>query len=102
MIGAHVLRAGVSWFLIDMMKRGVIDHIALNGAGPIHDWEFALIGATTESVARYVRTGEFGLWEKTGRLNDVIAAAFVKGMGLGESVGQAMAAAPFPHKEVSG
>ena len=57
MMGAHVLRAGVSRFLIDMMKRGLIDHIAMNGAGPIHDWEFALIGATTESVARYIRTG---------------------------------------------
>ena len=66
-MGAHVLRAGVQRHLIDLMERGLIDHIAMNGAGPIHDWEFALIGATTESVARYVRTGEFGLWDETGR-----------------------------------
>ena len=51
-MGAHVLRAGVQRHLIDLMERGLIDHIAMNGAGPIHDWEFALIGATTESVAR--------------------------------------------------
>jgi hypothetical protein len=100
-MGAHVLRAGVQRHLIDMMERGLIDHIALNGAGPIHDWEFALIGATTESVARYVRTGEFGLWEETGRINDVIAAGVRDGMGIGESVGQAIAEGDFPHKEIS-
>src|SRR5262245_37410260 len=49
-MGAHVLRAGVSRYLIDLMERGLITHIAMNGAGPIHDWELALIGATTESV----------------------------------------------------
>ena len=100
-MGAHVLRAGVQRHLIDLMERGLVDHIALNGAGPIHDWEFALVGATTESVARYVRTGEFGLWEETGRLNDVIAAGVSTGMGLGEAVGQAIAEGPFTHKDVS-
>src|SRR5919204_2362391 len=74
MMGAHVLRAGVQRHLIDLLERGLIDHVAMNGAGPIHDWELALVGATTESVARYVRTGEFGLWEETGRMNDVIRA----------------------------
>jgi hypothetical protein len=100
-MGAHVLRAGVQRHLIDLLERGLIDHIALNGAGPIHDWEFALIGATTESVARYVRTGEFGLWEETGKLNDVIAAGVSSGMGIGEAVGKAIAEGPFPHKDVS-
>src|SRR5438309_2874520 len=100
-MGAHVLRAGVQRHLIDLMERGLVDHIALNGAGPIHDWEFALIGATTESVARYVRSGEFGLWEETGRLNDVIAAGVSSGMGLGEAVGRAIAEGPSPHKDVS-
>src|SRR5262249_9788836 len=57
MMGAHVIRAGVSRYLIAMMERGFVTHIAMNGAGPIHDWEFALIGGTTESVARYVQTG---------------------------------------------
>src|SRR5262249_40515933 len=48
LMGAHVLRAGVSRYLIDMMESGDLTHLAMNGAGPIHDWEFANIGATTE------------------------------------------------------
>jgi hypothetical protein len=101
MMGAHVLRAGVSRFLIDLMGRGLIDHIAMNGAGPIHDWEFALVGATTESVARYVQTGEFGLWEETGRMNDAVRAGAQDGLGLGEALGRAILDGSFPHKDVS-
>lgn len=100
-MGAHVLRAGVQRHLIDLMERRLIDHIAMNGAGPIHDWEFALVGASTESVARYVSTGEFGLWRETGRMNDVIAAAAADGRGLGEAIGQTILEGDFPHKEIS-
>jgi hypothetical protein len=101
LMGAHVLRAGVSRYLIDWMERGWITHIAMNGAGPIHDWEFALIGATTESVARYVSSGEFGLWHETGRINDAILQGSKLGLGLGESIGKAIHEGDFPHKEVS-
>ncbi len=101
LMGAHVLRAGVARHLIDLMERGFVDHLALNGAGPIHDWEFALIGASTESVARYIQTGEFGLWEETGRMNDVIRDGARDGLGLGEAVGRAILDGPFPHKDVS-
>ena len=101
LMGAHVLRAGVSRYLIDLMERGLITHIGMNGAGPIHDWEFALIGATTESVARYIRTGEFGLWQETGRMNDVIRSGADAGLGLGEALGRAILDGPFPHKDVS-
>ena len=101
LMGAHVLRAGVARHLIDLMERGLVDHIALNGAGPIHDWEFALIGASTESVARYIQTGEFGLWQETGRMNDVIRDGARDGLGLGEAVGRAILDGPFPHKDVS-
>ena len=101
MMGAHVLRAGVSRYLIDLMERGLVTHVAMNGAGPIHDWEFALIGATTESVARYIQTGEFGLWEETGRMNDAIRAGARDGLGLGEALGRAILDGPFPHKDVS-
>src|SRR5262249_37026026 len=72
MMGAHVLRAGVNRHIIDLMERGFVDHIAMNGAGAIHDYELARIGATTESVDRYIRTGEFGLWLETGELNNWI------------------------------
>ncbi|HEY1379274.1 MAG TPA: hypothetical protein VGF55_20900, partial [Gemmataceae bacterium] len=101
MMGAHVLRAGVQPHLIDLLDRGLIDHVAMNGAGPIHDWEFALVGATTESVARYVSTGEFGLWHETGRMNDVIHAAARDGLGLGEALGRTILDGDFPHKSVS-
>src|SRR5262249_3154122 len=100
-MGAHVIRAGVSRFLIDLMERGLLTHIAMNGAGPIHDWEFALVGGTTESVARYVQTGEFGLWRETGRINDVIRAGARDGLGLGEAIGRAILNGDFPHKDVS-
>lgn len=100
-MGAHVLRAGVQRHLIHLLERRLINHVAMNGAGPIHDWEFALIGASTESVARYVSTGEFGLWRETGGMNDVISAAAVDGRGLGEAIGQAIHEGDFPHKEIS-
>jgi hypothetical protein len=101
MMGAHVIRAGVSRYLIDLMQRGLVTHIAMNGAGPIHDWELALIGATTESVARYIQSGEFGLWEETGRMNDAIRAGAKAGLGLGEALGRTILDGAFPHKEVS-
>jgi hypothetical protein len=100
-MGAHVLRAGVARYLIDLMERGLLTHIAMNGAGPIHDWEFALIGASTESVARYIQSGEFGLWQETGRMNDVIQSGAQAGLGLGECLGKAVLEGDFPHKEVS-
>lgn len=100
-MGAHVLRAGVARYLIDLMERGLLDHLAMNGAGPIHDWEFALIGATTESVARYIRTGEFGLWQETAQMNEAIRSGAKAGLGLGEALGRAILDGPFPHKEIS-
>ena len=101
MMGAHVLRAGTQLHLIDLMERGLVSLIAMNGAGPIHDWEFALIGASTESVARYVSSGEFGLWEETGKMNDAITKGVKDGLGLGESIGRAIAEGLFPHKHAS-
>jgi hypothetical protein len=100
-MGAHVLRAGVARHLIDLMERGILSHIAMNGAGPIHDWEFALIGASTESVARYIQTGEFGLWLETGRMNDAVRNGAAAGLGLGEVLGRTILEGDFPHKDVS-
>jgi hypothetical protein len=101
LMGAHVLRAGVARHLIDLMERGLITHIAMNGAGPIHDWEFALIGASTESVARYIQTGEFGLWHETGLMNDAVQTGARGGLGLGEVLGKTILEGSFPHKEIS-
>jgi hypothetical protein len=101
MMGAHVLRAGVNRQIIDLVERGFIDHIAMNGAGVIHDYELARIGATTESVARYIRTGEFGLWCETGELNDWVREAASCGLGLGENAGRRIAESAYPWKDLS-
>jgi hypothetical protein len=87
--------------VIDLMERGVLTHIGTNGACAIHDYELALVGATTESVARYIQEGQFGLWAETGQLNDVVREGLVAGMGFGESVGKAIAEGDFPHVDVS-
>ncbi|GIW94377.1 MAG: hypothetical protein KatS3mg110_2418 [Pirellulaceae bacterium] len=101
LMGAHVIRAGVARQLIDLMDRGLITHIGMNGAGPIHDFELAKIGATCESVARYIRSGEFGLWRETAEINDIVSAGARKGWGFGESVGRAILEGDFPYKETS-
>ncbi len=101
MMGAHLLRAGVSRHIIDLIQKGYLTGIAMNGAGAIHDYELSRIGATTESVARYVRTGEFGLWKETGELNDWIAEAGRLGLGLGENIGRRIGESDFPHRNLS-
>ncbi|MGH9661892.1 MAG: hypothetical protein ACRD96_25310 [Bryobacteraceae bacterium] len=101
MFGAHLLRAGVSRHLIDLIERGAVTHLATNGAGAIHDYELARIGATTESVARYIRNGEFGLWRETGELNDWIAEAAREGLGLGENTGRRIHESGYPHRDLS-
>jgi hypothetical protein len=101
MMGAHVIKAGASRYVIDLIERGYLTHVALNGAGSIHDYELARIGASTESVARYIRSGEFGLWRETGDLNDVIREAAELSLGLGENVGRRIEESTFPHKDVS-
>jgi len=101
MMGAHVIKAGASRYIIDLLERGYLTHIAMNGAGIIHDYELARIGATTESVARYIQSGEFGLWQETGELNDVIREATELSLGLGENVGRRIAGSEFPYRDVS-
>jgi len=99
--GAHVLRKGNGQLLIDLMERGLLTHLALNGAGAIHDFELALIGHTCESVARYVSAGQFGLWNETGRINDAAVAAKRDGLGLGEAIGRMIETERFPHRDTS-
>ena len=100
-MGAHVIKMGVSRHVIDLLKRGWITHIAMNGAGAIHDYELARIGSTTESVARYIRSGEFGLWEETGLLNEWAREAADEGLGFGENVGKRIIEESYPHRDVS-
>jgi hypothetical protein len=101
MLGAHVLRRGAAPLLIDLMQRGLVTHVALNGAGAIHDYELALAGHTCESVARYVGSGEFGLWTESGGINAAAVEAHRDGIGLGEAVGRAIDREGFPYGETS-
>jgi hypothetical protein len=100
-MGAHVIKVGLSRFVINLMERGIISHVAMNGAGPIHDFELALVGASTESVARYISEGQFGLWQETGRINEAARQAARDGIGLGEAVGRMIEQEAFPHRDVS-
>ena len=101
MMGAHPIKYGLSRHIIDLLERGVFSAVAFNGACAIHDYELALVGATSEDVARYIRTGEFGLWQETGQLNDIARSAASRGIGFGEAVGQAICENGLPHREVS-
>lgn len=87
--GAHLLRNGAATILDDLMERGLITHLATNGAGTIHDWEYAWLGRSTESVRKNVATGTFGTWEETGRnLHLAILAGGIDDLGYGESLGR--------------
>ena len=99
--GAHVLRKGNGPLLIDLMERGLLGHLALNGAGAIHDFELAMIGRTCESVARYVAAGQFGLWHETGRINEAAVRGHRDGLGLGEALGRMIEDEKFPHRQTS-
>lgn len=103
MIGGHVIRSGVQRYLISLMERGYISCIAMSGSGIIHDYELALIGATTESVARYIKDGQFGLWRETGIINDIINNAYRSNgeKGMGYAVGEAINKGKFPYKDIS-
>ena len=91
MLGGHVVKTGLAPLLIDLMRRGVITHLAMNGSAAIHDYEVARFGATSEDVAAGLRDGTFGMADETGR---EMNAAFVRGMqnnqGMGEALGRAL------------
>lgn len=106
LMGAHVIKQGLSRYVIDLVRRGWVSAVAMNGACAVHDYELARVGATTESVARYIAEGQFGLWRESGELNDVVRRGNAEGLGFGESVGRHIAAGgtaggEFPHKDVS-
>lgn len=87
MMGSHPIRRGNSRFIIDLMKRGIITHVATNGACPIHDFELAYQGATLEDVEYYIKDGKFGNWEETAiYINNAVKRGYENGLGYGESV----------------
>ncbi|HNV71233.1 MAG TPA: hypothetical protein PKO06_16130 [Candidatus Ozemobacteraceae bacterium] len=103
-MGAHVIKCGLSPWLIELLRRRVVTAIALNGAGSIHDFELAFCGETSEDVARELAAGRFGCVEETGAwMGEAMRAAHRQGLGLGEGLYQAMKACPerYPHREIS-
>ena len=101
MCGAHVIRSGVGPFIIKLMEEGYISLFATNGAGAIHDFEMAMIGATCESVAKYISEGQFGLWQESGRLNDALSEGAKINIGAGEAVGKYIMEHNFKHINTS-
>jgi phosphoheptose isomerase len=103
MIGGHVIKRGLAPILIDMMERGIITHVASNGAATIHDFEIGLKGQTSEDVARSLEDGSFGMAEETGSLmNGAIRSGAREGLGIGEALGRMIATNPdFLYKEFS-
>jgi hypothetical protein len=87
--GAHLLRNGAAGILGEMMRRGWLTHLATNGAGTIHDWEYAWLGRSTESVRKNVATGSFGTWDETGRyLHLALLSGALRDEGYGVSLGR--------------
>jgi len=87
--GAHTIKNGMSPVLISLISNGWVTHLATNGAGIIHDWEFAYQGKTSEDVRRNVKNGEFGIWEETGFfINLALIVGAYEGLGYGESIGK--------------
>jgi len=87
MMGAHLIKEGLSLYIIDLIKKGYITHIAMNGAFSIHDFEIAKIGATSEDVGENIKDGSFGMWTETSAINE-----YLKGTkeGYGKTLGKAI------------
>lgn len=87
--GAHTIKNGLAPVLIRLMEQGWVTHLATNGAGIIHDWEFSFLGQSSEDVKGNVARGEFGIWQETGYfINLAIVVGAYEGLGYGESVGK--------------
>ena len=101
-MGAHPIKVGLSPLIIDFMERGIIDALALNGAGVIHDFEIAYMGETSEDVAATLTDGSFGMGEETGAfLNQAISEGSKNQFGIGAAVGQAINKNRLPHRRFS-
>ena len=89
MYGAHLVRNGAGPIIERLLAEGWLTHLATNGAGTIHDWEFAFLGRSTESVERNVAAGTFGAWEETGRsIHIALMAGALRGEGWGAALGR--------------
>jgi hypothetical protein len=101
-IGAHVLKVGLSKVLIDLMEKGLVTGLAMNGAGIVHDFELAVVGHTSEDVEGGLGSGDFGMARETGEeINRAIVEGDRDGLGLGAALGRFLEARRPKHLEVS-
>jgi hypothetical protein len=101
-LGAHVLKVGLSPVIVDLMERGFVTALALNGAGVVHDFELGVAGQTSEDVSAGLGSGAFGMARETGEeINRAIIAGDADGLGLGASVGKYLVERKPPHVSVS-
>ncbi len=101
-MGAHVIKCGLSPYLIALMREGWITHIAGNGACSIHDFELAYLGGTSEDVPTALEDGSFGMWEQTGAwMNEAVKTGAAEGVGYGEALARYVDRHPerFPYKD---
>lgn len=99
-MGAHVIKNGLSRYIIELVRHGFVTHVSGNGATSIHDFELAFLGETSEDVARSIEDGSFGMWEETGRyMNEAIQQGAEQGLGYGASLYKYLSANPdkFPY-----
>ncbi|MEO6525707.1 MAG: hypothetical protein ABIP93_03710 [Gemmatimonadaceae bacterium] len=102
MLGGHVVKTGLAPVLIELMRRGIITHVAMNGSAAIHDYEVARFGATSEDVAAGLADGTFGMADETGReMNGAFIAGMRDGIGMGECLGRALEQATLANAELS-
>ena len=101
-MGAHPIKVGLSPLIIHLMEKKILQGVALNGAGIIHDFEIALAGRTSEDVASEIGEGTFGMAEETGRMiNEAINGGWKRGWGIGRSVGEMIRKDGLPHRGLS-
>lgn len=101
MMGGHLIKLGLSRFIIDLIEQDLITHVASNGAAIIHDYELSTIGGTSEDVEKWLSAGQFGLWKETGRINNLIQEAAQNNEGLGEAIGRTIEHENAPYKNLS-
>ena len=103
MAGGHVVKTGIAPVLLELMRRGVITHLAFNGSAAIHDYEIARWGGTSEDVAAGLRDGTFGMADETGaEMNEAVVAGASAGWGMGEALSRALAwRSDLAHPELS-
>ena len=101
-LGGHVIKTGLAPILIDLMQRGYVTAVAMNGSAMIHDFEIALVGATSEDVDATLGAGSFGMAEETGRIiNEAVRAGARDNIGMGEATGRQLQLLKTAHAEKS-